>query len=90
MAWIQVIDEHEARGALREIYDDLIKRRGKVANIMKVQSLNPLSIKTHLELYLHLLFSPNSLSRREREMIAVVVSAANGCQYCIGHWPPRT
>jgi uncharacterized peroxidase-related enzyme len=85
MAWIRVIDEFEATGALQTLYHDLAKRRGKVANIMKIQSLNPGSIETHLALYLHLLFGPSPLSRGEREIIAVAVSAANGCQYCLHH-----
>lgn len=61
MAWIRVIRESEGRGTLKKIYDDLAERRGKIANIMKVQSLNPLSVKTHLELYLQLLFLARTL-----------------------------
>jgi uncharacterized peroxidase-related enzyme len=30
-------------------------------------------------------FQPGPLSRREREAIAVTVSAANGCAYCVAH-----
>lgn len=32
-----------------------------------------------------LLFGPGGLSRRQRELIAVVVSRANGCEYCVNH-----
>lgn len=85
MAWIKVVDEHEAIGSLKDIYADLVQRRGKVANIMKVQSLDPHSIEAHLGLYLHLLFGSHTLSRREKEMLAVAVSAANGCRYCVLH-----
>jgi uncharacterized peroxidase-related enzyme len=38
-----------------------------------------------MDLYLSILFSPAGLSREEREMIAVVVSTANACPYCIQH-----
>jgi uncharacterized peroxidase-related enzyme len=32
-----------------------------------------------------LLYGKSPLSRRERELIAVAVSRANGCAYCVGH-----
>ena len=31
------------------------------------------------------MFTPGPLSRRKREAIAVTVSAANGCAYCVAH-----
>lgn len=85
MAWIRQIDESQAEGPLRQIYASLIKQRGKVANIMRVQSLDPTSIEAHMALYLHLMFGSHNLGRREREMIAVSVSATNSCAYCVRH-----
>lgn len=85
MPWIKTIDENEATGRIKELYDELIEKRGKVSNIMKIQSLNPEAMKQHLDLYMTLLFGKSGLSRAERELIAVVVSAANKCDYCISH-----
>ena len=85
MANIKVIDYDESEGALREVYDKLIKERGKLAEVHKVQSLNPESITRHMDLYISLMFGGSPLSRQHREMIAVVVSAANNCKYCILH-----
>ena len=85
MSWIKEIDKADAVGDLRELYDELDARRGKVANIMKVQSLNPRAMQTHLELYMHLMFEKSGLSRAEREALAVVVSATNNCAYCVQH-----
>jgi len=34
---------------------------------------------------MEIMFSKSELSRAEREMMAVVVSAANGCEYCQMH-----
>jgi len=85
MAWIKTIDESDATGRIKELYDELIQKRGKVSNIMKIQSLNPEAMKQHLDLYMTLLFGKSGLSRAERELIAVVVSAANECGYCITH-----
>lgn len=85
MAYIDVIAEDAATGELKSIYDDLVKSRGKVANIMKIQSLNPRAMQAHLDLYLALMFGRSGITRPERELIAVAVSAANGCAYCLNH-----
>ena len=85
MSWITTIDMSEASGELKEIYEELKEKRGKVSNIMKVQSLNPSAMKTHMNLYVTLMFRKSGLSREEREMIAVIVSKTNECEYCINH-----
>jgi len=85
MSWIKEIEAGEAQGRLAEIYRELVARRGKVSNILKVHSLNPESMGDHLDLYMTLMFGKSGLSRAEREAIAVVVSAANDCGYCISH-----
>lgn len=85
MPRIQVIQPAEAEGALKEIYDDLIKSRGKIAEVHKIQSLNPESIIRHMDLYMTLMFGKSPLRRYQREMIAVVVSRANNCAYCQRH-----
>jgi len=85
MAWIRVIDEDEAEGELQQIYQEIAGARGKVANIMKIHSLLPQTMKRHLEFYLAILFSRTGLSRPQREMIAVAVSAQNRCAYCLNH-----
>ena len=41
MSWINEVDINEADEKLKPIYDDLIKSRGKISNILKVHSLNP-------------------------------------------------
>jgi uncharacterized peroxidase-related enzyme len=85
VAYIKVIHESDAEGELAEVYSALARSRGKVANIMKVHSLNPRAMRAHLELYVTLLFGRSKLKRPEREMIAVVVSQANRCDYCVHH-----
>ncbi|MCK4572345.1 peroxidase-related enzyme [candidate division WOR-3 bacterium] len=85
MAWINTIDEKEAKGELKDIYEGIKEKRGKISNIMKVHSLNPKAMKSHLDLYIDLMFGGSNLSREERELIAVVVSAANNCEYCMVH-----
>lgn len=81
MAWIKVIDEGEAEGELRSLYDKYADSRGGVDNILKIHSLNRPSLAAHYELYKTLMRGNPDLSRTRREMIAVVVSALNHCVY---------
>jgi uncharacterized peroxidase-related enzyme len=85
MSWISEIEVSEADGKLAETYAMLIKQRGKVSNILKVHSLNPDAMNSHLDLYMTIMFGKSGLSRLEREAIAVVVSANNECDYCVNH-----
>ena len=85
MAWIDVIPEADATGDLRAAYDHIEQARGKLSNIMRVHSLRPEAMRTHMDLYLALLFSTSGLKRAERELLATVVSATNGCAYCTRH-----
>ncbi len=85
MSHIEIIPYEKATGRLREIYDDIITKRGKLADVHMIQSLHPESIVKHMELYMEIMFSRSPLNRAEREMMAVVVSVTNGCQYCYTH-----
>jgi uncharacterized peroxidase-related enzyme len=85
MSWIEEIEISEADGRLAEIYAELVAKRGKVSNILKVHSLNPDAMGNHLDLYMTIMFGKSGLSRAEREAIAVVVSATNECAYCVNH-----
>lgn len=85
MARIKIIEHAEATGRLKEIYDDLIQKRGQLAEVHKIQSLRPESIVKHIDLYMEIMFTKSELSRVEREMIAVVTSVSNNCHYCQIH-----
>ena len=85
MAHIKVISHKESEGRLREIYDDIVDKRGKLSEVLKIQSLNPESIVKHMDLYLHLLYGRSPLVRYKREMLAVIVSITNKCEYCTIH-----
>lgn len=83
--WIRVIEPEQADGALREVYEETAKGRGRLAEVHKIHSLNPASLRAHMGLYMTLMFGSSPLSRRERELIAVAVSRTNGCAYCVAH-----
>ena len=85
MPWIDIVEENDASRKLKGIYDEIRKKRGKLSNILKIHSLNPDAMEKHMNLYLALMFGSSKLTREERELIAVVVSAINQCSYCIKH-----
>ncbi len=85
MSWINEVEYEKAEGKTKEVYDRIKKQRGKLSNIMKVQSLMPEAMDHHLDLYLSIMFKDRSLSREKCEMIGVVVSSINGCDYCVNH-----
>jgi len=84
-AWIRVVEEDDAPRELAKIYREVRGSRGRVSNVMKVHSLDPKAMRMHLQLYLHLMYGKSSITRTQREMIAVLVSQLNGCQYCVTH-----
>jgi len=63
MPHIKVIDYEESEGKLREVYDGLLKSRGKLADIHKIQSLLPETITNHISLYMDIMFQQKSLDR---------------------------
>ena len=82
MSWIKLPSFEEAREPLKEFWTWYRKRSsGSIANIMRIQALNPKALKAHYELYQSIMFGASSLSRKERELAAVVVSKANDCHY---------
>ncbi|MCZ7624605.1 MAG: peroxidase [Candidatus Methylomirabilota bacterium] len=81
MTWINVIEEREAQGNLKSLYEGLRKQTGMVPNIMKVFSLHPEAMGATLQMFQVLMYGPAALGRAQREMIALVVSSINRCHY---------
>lgn len=81
MAWIRTIEEDDAAGELQALYAQTGRRGGTVDNILKVHSLHPAGMRAHFGLYRAAMQGTDGLPRVEREMIALTVSAVNGCHY---------
>jgi alkylhydroperoxidase family enzyme len=81
MAWIRTIPPEAASGPLRDSYERAVARAGKVYGIVRAMSLAPAVLDASIELYLKTMFGPGGLARRQREMLAVVVSSTNACHY---------
>jgi uncharacterized peroxidase-related enzyme len=85
MAWIRAPGVDEVGGRAKQVYERILRERGHVANIFQAQGLEPDTLEDHVSMYEHLMIDPGPLTREEREMVAVVVSAANRCAYGAVH-----
>ncbi len=81
MSWIKMISYEESDGELREQFEPLQYAPGKIAHILQIHSLIPSTISSHSEFYRDIMFKRSDLSRKERELIATVVSIFNECHY---------
>ena len=82
VAWIDTIPEELAPVELQRAYRRAADpKTGDVDHIMKIHSLNPASLIDHQHLYKTLMYGDSPLSRMQREMIGVVISAINRCEY---------
>ena len=81
MAYIPYVSHEDASAELRELYDRYRDPDGKIDNILRVHGLNPPSLSGHVGLYQTLMRGRSDLTRVQREMIAMVVSAINECHY---------
>jgi alkylhydroperoxidase family enzyme len=81
-AWVRTTPNDDGDEAQRKAYEQVIDpKTGEPAHIIGVQIGNPQAMLDHVALYRTLMFKPSPLSRRQREMIALVVSKANDCVY---------
>lgn len=81
---VRMIEEHEATGLVRQIYDDIkqTKQIDFVPNFWKTLATHP-PLLEQTWLRLKSAMTPGKLDALTKEMIALAVSAANGCRYCI-------
>ena len=81
MTWIRTVSLEEAKGRLAKLYAEAVQRAGRVFGIVRVMSPNPRALEASMAFYRAIMFGPSPLSRRQREMLAVVTSSANECHY---------
>jgi alkylhydroperoxidase family enzyme len=81
MAYIDLVSPGDATGRLKEIYDAAIGRAGRVYNIVRTMSPNPAILEASMGVYIQTMRAPSGVSRKEREMLATLVSRVNDCYY---------
>jgi uncharacterized peroxidase-related enzyme len=68
---------------LKAIWAKCVEKLGFVPNVYAAYSLRPQRLRNFMALYNEIMLSPSGLTKLEREMVAVVVSSANRCYYCL-------
>ena len=81
MPYIDIVPLKRATGLLKKQYEAALARAGRIWGIVSIMSPNPRAMKVSMDFYKTLMYGPSPLNRGQREMLAVVVSAANHCVY---------
>jgi uncharacterized peroxidase-related enzyme len=81
MPRIKPVAVAEAKGEIKEIYQDLEQKMGKVINIFQLMGHSATTLKGFLNL--SEAANHTSLPPQLREQIALIVGQANHCQYCL-------
>src|SRR5579875_1039508 len=68
---------------LKALFARCVDKFGFVPNVLRAYSLRPSRLRNFIAMYNELMLAPSGLSKLEREMVAVVVSSANRCYYCL-------
>ena len=64
-------------------FDKCAEKLGLVPNVLRAYAFDIAKLDAFAAMYNDLMLAPSGLSKLEREMIAVVVSAINRCFYCL-------
>ena len=82
-SWFPVPDEAQLPDDLPGLFAKARERLGFVPNVFRVYSFRPQRLSAWFAHFRQLHEPTEQLGAADRELIAVVVSAANGCLYCL-------
>ncbi len=82
MTSIKMIPEEEATGKVKDIYEDIKEQLGIdfVPNLYRSMSAKPEYLEANWNRS-QMVMKPGKLDKLTKEIIAVAVSAVNGCDY---------
>lgn len=83
LTWLRVPDPAELPADVHALWEPSLDKLGFVPNVLRLYALRPTHLVAWTAHYDELMKGDSGLTRAEREMIAVVVSVANDCAYCI-------
>jgi len=76
-------DPSELDEDMQRYFEICAEKLGLVPNVLRTFSFNQEKLRNFAAYYNTLMLEPSGLSKLEREMVAVVVSSANRCFYCL-------
>src|SRR5215213_1782680 len=80
---LNVPNEQTLPEDIQAIFADMRTKPGFVPNVYQAYSLRPQQLRGFIALYDAIMTEDSNLTKAEREMIAVAVSAQNHCFYCL-------
>lgn len=83
LTWLRVPEERELPPAIIELWQPSREKLGFVPNVLRLYALRPSRLLAWNAHYEEAMKGDSTLTKAEREMIAVVVSVTNDCAYCI-------
>jgi uncharacterized peroxidase-related enzyme len=91
VSWTRAIPPPGANEPVRNIYERIRAHSTtrRVANVWQALAPDPAALDALFTLVRTLMDQPAPLSPAQAEQIAVVVSATNGCGYCVAHHGPK-
>ncbi len=81
MPRLNVVTPEQANGPVKEIYEGLTAKMGKVINIFQGMGNSATALKAYLGMSGTL--AEGELSPEDREVVYLGVSQKNGCNYCV-------
>lgn len=73
----------ELEADMRAYFGKCMEKLGFIPNVLQAYSFDPAKLRTFVAMSDEIMLAPSGLSKLERELIAVTVSCANFCHYCI-------
>jgi uncharacterized peroxidase-related enzyme len=68
---------------IQAVYQKCVEKLGFVPNVLRAYSFHQQKLRNFMTTYNELMLGESKLTKLEREMVAVVVSSANRCYYCL-------
>jgi len=82
-SWLEIPNRQDLPQDVQKLLSKAEDKFGFVPNVFANFAINPEHLIRWFNYYNFLMMEEGQLSRKEREMIAITVSAENRCEYCL-------
>ena len=83
MTFINIFNFENSSGLLKKEYEKGIRRAGRIWKVLTIQSQTPEILQDSMRLYGSTMYGNSKIDRFDRELLAVVTSLANECEYWV-------
>ena len=83
MSLLNTVEENDATGVVKEVYDEMRNMFGAVPAGLKLWSLKPEALQHHWE-EIKKGFAQDSQTQKFNAIMRYLISEVEGCEYCVG------